>query len=131
MMKMAEGSDKGPTRPPPAPLAGKEARRAERTKSMGSTRGVQWGDYDSDDAEKLALEKMRNNGHYQNAAGVQLPWAPQPGPLAPGAHDQGQPDPTPTPAMDFDHDAVAFHVRATDALNKVLYTGAAENTGKL
>ena len=40
-------------------------------------------------------------------------------------------DPTPIPNADFDPDAVAFHARAADALNKVLYTGAAENTGKL
>ena len=39
--------------------------------------------------------------------------------------------PTPVPAKDFDHDAMAFQARAAQALNKVMYQGAANNTHKL
>ena len=39
--------------------------------------------------------------------------------------------PTPVPAKDFDHDAMAFQARAAQALNKVIYQGAANNSHKI
>ena len=39
--------------------------------------------------------------------------------------------PTPVPTKDFDHDAMAFQARAAQALNNVMYQGAANNTHKL
>ena len=39
--------------------------------------------------------------------------------------------PTPVPAKDFDHDAMAFQARAAQALNKVIYQGAAKNSHKI
>ena len=38
---------------------------------------------------------------------------------------------TPVPASDFDDDAVAFHAKAAQAINDIVYAGAAENTAKL
>ncbi len=38
---------------------------------------------------------------------------------------------TPVPARDFDEEAVAFHVRAAQAVFEVLYDGAERNTAKL
>ena len=39
--------------------------------------------------------------------------------------------PTPVPTKDFDHDAMAFQARAAQALNKVIYQGAANNSHKI
>lgn len=39
--------------------------------------------------------------------------------------------PTPVPAKDFDDEAVAFHARAAQAINEIVYAGADENTEKL
>ncbi|MEC7536895.1 MAG: phytanoyl-CoA dioxygenase family protein [Pseudomonadota bacterium] len=38
---------------------------------------------------------------------------------------------TPIPAADFDEEAVAFHAKAAQAINEIVYTGADENTAKL
>ena len=38
---------------------------------------------------------------------------------------------TPIPAADFDEEAVAFHAKAAQAINEIVYTGANENTAKL
>jgi len=38
---------------------------------------------------------------------------------------------TPIPATDFDEEAVAFHARAAQAINEIVYAGADENTAKL
>lgn len=47
-------------------------------------------------------------------------------------HDAyGHFDPTPIPTCDFDPPAVAFHEKAAQAINEVLYTGAAVNDRKL
>ncbi|MEC8777287.1 MAG: phytanoyl-CoA dioxygenase family protein [Pseudomonadota bacterium] len=38
---------------------------------------------------------------------------------------------TPIPAADFDEEAVAFHAKAAQAINEIVYAGADENTAKL
>ena len=38
---------------------------------------------------------------------------------------------TPIPTADFDEEAVAFHAKAAQAINEIVYTGADENTAKL
>lgn len=38
---------------------------------------------------------------------------------------------TPIPAADFDEEVVAFHAKAAQAINEIVYTGADENTAKL
>ena len=38
---------------------------------------------------------------------------------------------TPIPAADFDEEAVAFHAKAAQAVNEIVYAGADENTAKL
>ena len=38
---------------------------------------------------------------------------------------------TPIPAADFDEEAVAFHAKAAQAINDIVYAGADENTAKL
>ena len=51
--------------------------------------------------------------------------------LVRGRDSHGNFEPTPVPATDMDADALAFHVRATQAIRDVLYADAAENTEKL
>ncbi len=51
--------------------------------------------------------------------------------LVRGEDKYGNFAPTPVPAKDFDPDAMAFHARAAQAQNEVLYQGAANNTHKL
>ena len=38
---------------------------------------------------------------------------------------------TPIPVVDFDEESVAFHAKAAQAINEIVYSGAEENTSKL
>ncbi|MEC7574986.1 MAG: hypothetical protein VX973_08875 [Pseudomonadota bacterium] len=38
---------------------------------------------------------------------------------------------TQIPTADFDEEAVAFHAKAAQAINEIVYAGADENTAKL
>jgi non-heme Fe2+,alpha-ketoglutarate-dependent halogenase len=51
--------------------------------------------------------------------------------LVRGVDDYGHFQPTQRPASDLDDEAVAFHKKAAEQLNRVLYEGATENTRKL